>query len=107
APGWIYRSAFAAAKVGLVSLTKTVAYEEAEYGITANMVCPGDIIGDMKEATIQEARQLKEHNTPIGRSGTGEDIARTISFLCEDDSDMITGTIIEVTGAVDVIHRHR
>ena len=59
APGWIYRSAFAAAKVGLVSLTKTVAYEEAEYGITANMVCPGDIIGDMKEATIQEARQLK------------------------------------------------
>jgi 3-oxoacyl-[acyl-carrier protein] reductase len=77
APGWIYRSAFAAAKVGLVSLTKTVAYEEAE------------------------------HNTPIGRSGTGEDIARTISFLCEDDSDMITGTIIEVTGAVDVIHRHR
>lgn len=59
---------FAAAKVGLVSLTKTVAYEEAEYGITANMVCPGDIIGDMKEATIQEARQLKERNTPIGRS---------------------------------------
>ena len=53
-------------KVGLVSLTKTVAYEEAEYGITANMVCPGDIIGEMKEATIQEARQLKEHNTPIG-----------------------------------------
>ena len=48
------------------SLTKTVAYEEAEYGITANMVCPGDIIGEMKEATIQEARQLKEHNTPIG-----------------------------------------
>lgn len=107
APGWIYRSAFAAAKVGLVSLTKTVAYEEAEYGITANMVCPGDIIGEMKEATIQEARQLKERNTPIGRSGTGEDIARTISFLCEEDSDMITGTIIEVTGAVDVIHRHR
>ncbi len=84
-----------------------MAYEEAEYGITANMVCPGDIIGEMKEATIQEARQLKERNTPVGRSGTGEDIARTIAFLCEDDSDMITGTIIEVTGAVDVIHRHR
>ena len=60
-----------------------------------------------EEATVQEARQLKERNTPVGRSGTGEDIARTIAFLCEDDSDMITGTIIEVTGAVDVIHRHR
>ncbi|PEE40327.1 SDR family oxidoreductase [Bacillus pseudomycoides] len=107
APGWMYRSAFAAAKVGLVSLTKTVSYEEAEYGITANMVCPGDIIGEMKEATIKQARTMKDIRTPIGRSGTGEDIARTISFLCEEDSDMITGTIIEVTGAVDVIHRYR
>ncbi|EEL48990.1 MULTISPECIES: SDR family oxidoreductase [Bacillus cereus group] len=107
APGWMYRSAFAAAKVGLVSLTKTIAYEEAECGITSNMVCPGDIIGEMKEATIQEARMMKDSRTPIGRSGTGEDIARTIAFLCEEDSDMITGTIIEVTGAVDVIHRHR
>ncbi len=107
APGWMYRSAFAAAKVGLVSLTKTIAYEEAEYGITSNMICPGDIIGDMKEATIAMARTLPDHRTPIGRSGTGEDIARAISFLCEEDSDMITGTIIEVTGAVDVIHRYR
>lgn len=107
APGWMYRSAFAAAKVGLVSLTKTIAYEEAEYGITSNMICPGDIIGDMKEATIAKARAVPDNRTPIGRSGTGEDIARTISFLCEEDSDMITGTIIEVTGAVDVIHRYR
>lgn len=107
APGWMYRSAFAAAKVGLVSLTKTIAYEEAEYGITSNMICPGDIIGDMKEATIAMARAVPDDRTPIGRSGTGEDIARTISFLCEEDSDMITGTIIEVTGAVDVIHRYR
>lgn len=107
APGWMYRSAFAAAKVGLVSLTKTIAYEEAEYGITSNMICPGDIIGDMKEATIAKARAIADYRTPIGRSGTGEDIARTISFLCEEDSDMITGTIIEVTGAVDVIHRYR
>ena len=72
-----------------------MAYEEAEYGITANMVCPGDIIGEMKEATIQEARQLKERNTPVGRSGTGEDIARTIAFLCEDDSDMITVQLLK------------
>nr|WP_154652063.1 SDR family oxidoreductase [Bacillus bingmayongensis] len=107
APGWMYRSAFAAAKVGLVSLTKTIAYEEAEHGITSNMVCPGDIVGEMKEATIQEARTMKDSRTPIGRPGTGEDIARTIAFLCEEDSDMITGTIIEVTGAVDVIHRYR
>lgn len=107
APGWIYRSAYAAAKVGLVSLMKTVSIEEAGHGITANMVCPGNIMGEMKESTIQEARERNDSDTPIGRSGTGEDIARTVLFLCEDDADMVTGTVVEVTGGVDVIHRYR
>ncbi len=80
-PGWLHRSAFGAAKVGLASLTKTIAIEEAESGITANMVCPGDIVGDMKEASIEEARRkIGKEKTPIGRSGTGEDIARIIAF---------------------------
>ncbi|WP_017726585.1 SDR family oxidoreductase [Halalkalibacterium ligniniphilum] len=107
APAWIYRSAYAAAKVGLVSLMKTVAVEEAEYGITANMVCPGNILGEMKEASIAEAREKKDDKTPVGRSGTGEDIARTVLFLCDDNADMVTGTVVEVTGGVDVIHRYR
>ncbi|MFC7061530.1 SDR family oxidoreductase [Halobacillus seohaensis] len=107
ASGWIYRSAFAAAKVGLVSLTKSIAFEEAEYGITSNMICPGNITGEMKESSIIEGKNKKDLNTPIGRPATGGDIARTIAFLCEDDSDMITGTIYEVTGGLDVIHRHR
>lgn len=107
ASGWIYRSAFSAAKVGLVSLTKTISIEEAEYGITANMVCPGDILGEMKEASIQMSRSKEDKQTPIGRSGTGEDIARVVGFLCEEDSDMITGSVIEVTGAMDVINRYR
>ncbi|WP_243386057.1 SDR family oxidoreductase [Bacillus kexueae] len=105
APGWLHRSAFGAAKVGLVSLTKTIAIEEAEYGITANMVCPGNIVGDMKEATIAHAKKLMKNETPIGRSGTGEDIARIISFLCEEDSDFITGAVIEATGGENVINR--
>ncbi|GMN98356.1 SDR family oxidoreductase [Parageobacillus thermoglucosidasius] len=107
APGWLHRSAFSAAKVGLVSLTKTIALEEAEFGITANMVCPGNIVGEMKEATIAYSRLIKDAETPIGRSGTGEDIARVIAFLCEEDSDMITGAVIDVTGGVNVIHRYR
>ncbi|MCJ7843129.1 SDR family oxidoreductase [Lederbergia sp. NSJ-179] len=106
-PGWIYRSAYSAAKVGLVSLTKSIALEEAEYGITANMICPGDITGDMKESDIEKARRIKDQDTPIGRSGTGEDIARFIEFICEEDSDMITGSVLSATGAVEVIHRHR
>lgn len=106
-PAWICRSAFAAAKVGLVSLTKTIAIEEADSGITANMVSPGNIVGSMKEADIEEARKETDAKTPIGRSGTGEDIARVIKFLCDENSDMITGAVIEVTGGVDVVHRFR
>lgn len=104
-PGWAYRSAFSAAKVGLVSLTKSIALEEAEYGITANMVSPGDIIGNMKEATIEKAHHMQDHHTPIGRPGSGEDIARIIAFLCNTKSDMITGSVISASGGVNVLNK--
>ncbi|MGJ9382386.1 SDR family oxidoreductase [Salipaludibacillus sp. CF4.18] len=107
APGWLYRSGFAASKVGLVSLTKTISIEEAENGITANMVSPGKISGDMKEATIEQSTAVLDEETPVGRSGTGEDIARAVLFLCDPKSGMITGTIMEVTGGVDVLHQFR
>ncbi|PFH91174.1 SDR family oxidoreductase [Bacillus sp. AFS088145] len=107
ASGWIYRSAFSAAKVGLVSLTKTIAYEEAENGITSNMICPGDIFGDMKEANQTDASKDGKGLAPVGRSGTGEDIARMVQFLCKEESDFITGDIFEVTGGLDVINKYR
>ncbi|MFD9628391.1 SDR family oxidoreductase [Peribacillus muralis] len=103
APGWIYRSAYAAAKSGLTSLTRTLAAEEAAFGITVNMVCPGDIIGEWKEQEIKVAKEKKDRTVPIGRPGTGEDIARVISFLCDQKSDFITGSIIPVTGGKDVL----
>lgn len=103
APGWIYRSAFAAAKSGLASLTKTIALEEAEFGITANMVCPGDIIGEWKEREIRDSLLEQDDSVPVGRPGTGEDVSRVISFLAAENSSFITGGIIPVTGAKDVL----
>lgn len=105
APGWLHRSVFAAAKSGLVSLTKSVALEEAPYGITVNMVNPGNIVGSQKEMRIEEAES--DDQTPVGRHGTGEDIARMITFLLSEDSDMITGAVIDVTGGVNVVHQYR
>lgn len=96
-PAWRHRSAYAAAKSGLASLTRTLALEEAENQITVNMVCPGDIVGPFKEMTIEEVRQEET------RPEVGEDIARTIAFLCEENSDKISGTIIEVTGGRDIL----
>lgn len=106
-PGWMYRSAFSAAKVGLASLTKTIAQEEAENGITANMVCPGDITGDRKEMGIQHAKAEEDVQTPIGRPGSGGDIARLIHFLCSDESDLITGSVVEASGGLDVVNQKR
>ena len=100
-PGWVYRSAFAAAKTGLASLTRTIAIEEAANGITANMVCPGDIISHWKEKGIEEA--ILSDSVPVGRQGTGEDISRVISFLIDEKSDFITGSIIPITGGMDVL----
>ncbi|MDQ6599313.1 SDR family oxidoreductase [Bacillus salipaludis] len=103
APGWIYRSAFAAAKTGLASLTRTIAIEEMINGITANMVSPGDISTEWKEKTIEQAFSSDNSLTSVGRSGTGEDIARVISFLVDENSSFITGSIIPVTGGIDVL----
>ncbi|CAH0347323.1 MULTISPECIES: SDR family oxidoreductase [unclassified Bacillus (in: firmicutes)] len=105
APGWIYRSAFAAAKTGLTSLTKTLALEEAVNGITVNMVCPGDITGDWKESDIEKAKKHQDEAVPVGRPGTGEDLARVIRFLCDEKSDFITGSVIPVTGGKDVLNK--
>lgn len=101
APAWAGFSAYAAAKAGVVSLTRTLAQEEASYGITVNMVCPGDIRHPYKEAPILSARGKRQPRNPVGRPGTGEDLARVIRFLVEPDSDFITGAVIPVTGGFD------
>jgi 3-oxoacyl-[acyl-carrier protein] reductase len=103
ARGWPHRAVYAAAKVGLVSFTKTLAEEEAGNGITVNMICPGDIRGAYKEKSIRDVRHETDEETPAGRPGTGEDIARAIAFLCHPESDFITGTIMDVSGGLDPI----
>jgi 3-oxoacyl-[acyl-carrier protein] reductase len=105
-PGWIFRSAFASSKAGLASLTRTIALEEAQNGITANMVCPGDIKEQWKEESIEQAKKALDELVPIGRPGTGQDISRTIEFLTSDSGDFITGTIIPVTGGQDVLRKY-
>ncbi len=100
---WPHRAVYAAAKVGLVSFTKTLAVEEASNGITVNMICPGDIRGDNKEKRIDEVIGMSDGETPRGRPGSGEDIARVIAYLCENNSDFITGNIMEISGGLDPI----
>lgn len=102
-PAWKGYGAYAAAKVGVASLTRTLAKEEASYGITVNMICPGDIRDPYKEATIADARLEKMKMSPVGRPGSGEDVSRVVRFLAHTDSDFITGAIIPVTGGYSTV----
>lgn len=101
APPWAGFSAYAAAKAGLVSFTRTLAEEEAPHGITVNMISPGDIRDPYKEAPIEAARGKRDDRNPVGRPGTGGDIARVVRFLVDPDADFITGAVIPVTGGFD------
>jgi 3-oxoacyl-[acyl-carrier protein] reductase len=103
ARAWPHRAVYAAAKVGLVSFTKTLAVEEAANGITVNMVCPGDIRGENKEKDIADVAGMTDEESPRGRPGTGQDVARVITFLCLPASDFITGNTIDVSGGLDPI----
>lgn len=103
ARAWPQRAVYAAAKTALVSFTKSLAVEEASNGITVNLIGPGDIKGSYKEMSIHEVLNEWDGETPIGRPGTGEDVARVIAFLCDEKSSYLTGNIIDVTGGFDPI----
>ena len=80
--------AYSSAKGGVILFTKTIAMELADQGITVNSVSPG-MIADTK---------MPCPGTWLGRTGTGDEIARAIAFLASDDSSFITGTDIPVDG---------
>ena len=105
-----FKSAYVAAKHGVVGLTKTVALEAAGQGITCNAICPGYVLTPLVEAQIPE--QMKVHNMdretvirevmldrqPSRQFATVEEIGGTAVFLCSDAAAQITGTTISVDG---------
>ncbi|HEX3152109.1 MAG TPA: 3-oxoacyl-ACP reductase family protein [Gemmataceae bacterium] len=89
---------YAAAKAGVIALTKVLAKELARRGITANAIAPGVIqtsmIGDIKPDVLEG--YLKQ--IPVGRLGKPEDVANAVLFLASDESSYITGQVLPVTG---------
>jgi 3-oxoacyl-[acyl-carrier protein] reductase len=80
---------YAAAKTGLLILTRTAAATEASFGITINMVSPG---------LLEEGILPKDKRIPAGRLGKGEDVSDAVLFLTSEKSDYITGTNLIVAG---------
>ena len=88
---------YAAAKAGLLGLTRTVAREMARKGVTCNAVTPGVIDTDMTSDGV--ARELVS-SVPAGRVGRPEEVAAAVSFLCSDAAAYVNGATLAVDGAL-------
>lgn len=91
-------SAYAAAKHGVVGLTKTAALEYAREGITVNAICPGTINTQMNQALPRDLLQGLLAASPMGRLGEPSEIAATVLFLCGDGGRFLNGQAIAVDG---------
>jgi 3-oxoacyl-[acyl-carrier protein] reductase len=93
---------YASAKAGLIGLTKTVAKELGGRQITCNAIAPGlvatDLTADLPEALVCQAVD----RTPLGRTGTPEDMAAAVAFLASDEAGYITGQVLAVDGGLAI-----
>lgn len=91
---------YAAAKAGLIGLTKSVAKEYAARQITANVVAPGFIDTDMTAAMPESARAATAASIPAGKVGDAKDVAAAVAFLAGEQSGYITGQVLCVDGGM-------
>ena len=91
---------YSAAKAGLIGLTKALAREEGPSGITANCVAPGVIDTDMMASFTDADREALAEETPVGRLGSAEEVARALLFLAGEEAGYITGQVFGVNGGL-------
>lgn len=91
-------TAYSASKAALIGLTRSLAMELAPSGIRVNCVAPGVILTDMVKVLGEETLELLAQQTPLGRLGTPEDIARITAFLAGDGASFITGQVVTADG---------
>ena len=91
---------YAAAKAGILGMTKSYAREVASRGITVNAVAPGFIDTDMTEAMPGGAKDKIITGIPMGRTGKPEDVAEAVAFLASEQAGYITGEVLRVDGGM-------
>jgi len=91
---------YAAAKAGILGLTKSLAREVGARGITVNTVAPGFIATDMTDELSQEQKDALLGQTPLGKLGTPEDIAAAVVYLASPMAGFVTGETLNVNGGL-------
>lgn len=91
---------YAAAKAGILGMTKSYAREVASRGITVNAVAPGFIDTDMTETMPEGAKDKIITGIPMGRTGKPEDVAEAVAFLASEPAGYITGEVLRVDGGM-------
>lgn len=91
---------YSASKAGLIGLTKALAREYANRGITVNAVAPGFVLTDLTKDLPEDLVKQLNGVIPLGRWGTPEEIARATAFFVSDDAAYVTGQVLNVDGGM-------
>ena len=91
---------YAASKAGLIGFTKSLAKEVGSRNITVNAVAPGFVETDLTKSLPADLKEAAIKATPLGRWGTGEDVAYAVAFLASDEAAFITGQTLSVDGGM-------
>ena len=94
---------YAAAKAGMIGMTKSLATEVATRGITVNCVAPGFIETPMTAALSEDQRRRLLERVPVGRLGTPDDVAAAIGYLASQEAAYVTGQTLHVNGGMAMI----
>ncbi len=94
---------YAAAKAGLIGMSKSLAYEMAQRNITVNCVAPGFIETPMVAALTEQQREMARQRIPLGRLGTPAEVAAAVVFLASDEASYITGHTLHVNGGIAML----
>ncbi|MGT2427016.1 beta-ketoacyl-ACP reductase [Amnibacterium kyonggiense] len=95
---------YAASKSALVGFARSLTRELGGRGITANVVAPGFIESDMTAALPDEQQQEYLGRIPVGRFGSGDDVAKAVVWLASDDAAYISGAVLPVDGGLGMGH---
>jgi len=101
--GNVGQSNYAAAKAGIIGLTKSTAKELGSRNITINAIAPGYISTSMTKKLKDEIKKKLESSIPLGRLGKPEDVANLVCFLVSDEANYITGQTFNVDGGMVMV----